>query len=482
MARYLILLNKNPLYKIFKNHASELILLDYESALDYIEKAKDNNPEGEYEMISEVDYYKQLEKVLMDKDIVKMPEFKIEDILEAHKPRMEYYDNNINGFSLPIVVDKDNDYAKRLIEVLENYYDYMNGKIAFNDEIDLIKEIRFNTKRIIGAVESYFSGDIGNAKKLIKKVLKQYELDDKNFFVSELDKSYAFRGAAPFRDLHANNYVDTYKKMNEEPLSFYKARKGRVEERIDMLHIPFDKRGLIASQRFSIAGVPCIYLGTTSYVCWNELGKPDSKDFNVCAYRFNEKGKKLRVLNLVISEPLINGVFNRGLQNEESTEKKLQIEMLKIFPLVIATSFTVLEEGRSFKSEYVIPQLIMHCLKELNIDGVAYLSKKGKDDFQYPHGVNLALPVFERNKYEKYGAICDCFELSEPINYGSFSSEKNLDNGETSYINTIYKKFHEVGGENFMAKVNYNDRMTFYGNIKFAHFDNYLLNIERKTY
>ncbi len=436
---------------------------------------------GNYEIISENIYYKYLQKVNMNEEYIEYSKINIEDLLsseqkEAYNFRMEYYDNNINGFSLPIVIKKDSDYIKELSIVLKKYYDFLYNKVAFKDEPNLLKEIEYNINKINCAIENYYKGDIVKSKLLIKEILEQYKSNNQNFFVSELDKSYAFRGIAPFVDLQTNNYEQEYREMNEEPLSFYKARTGNVEDRDGMLHIPFDMRGIIATQRFSIAGIPCIYLGTTSYVCWQELDKPENQNFNVCSYKFNENGKKLKILNLVISQPLINGIFNRRCESEQSIRKKLQIEMLKLFPLVIATSFTVLEKERKFKSEYIISQLIMHCLKELQIDGIAYLSKKGKNDFQYPHGVNLAIPVFEGCEYGKDGKVCDSFTLSKPINYETFLNLKISDFKEESYINKIFKEKDEY--DNFNAKVDFNDKSTFYNNIKFSDFDNYLVNIE----
>jgi len=485
--KYLIILNRRALFNIDNNYNSKLMLLDYDSALEWIKNSKKTNPESNYELISEDDYYKSLEKKLINKEIIKMTDFSNEDPLnkeerEDEEQRTKDLENNINNFKLPIVVAKDCNYIQELEKVLNEYYSHLSNKSAFKNEPGLISVIKDNIEKIIKAVKSYFSGDLGKSKEYIKKILKQYKFDDIHFFISELDKSYAFRGIAPFSDLHASNYDNKYKEMNEETLSFYRARKGNVEKRDEMLHVPFNRRSLIASQRFSIAGIPCIYLGTTSYVCWQELGKPANSDFNVCSYRFNEKGRKLRILNLVISEALINGLSNRSCQNEQGIEKKLQLEMLKIFPLVIATSFTVLEKERSFKSEYIIPQLIMCCLKELNIDGVAYLSKKGINDLQYPHGVNLAIPVFENSKDKKYGDICDKFDLSKPINYETFFNEKELDFGELSYINAIYKQNSEGNVENVISKVHYKGKDVFYGNIKFSDFDNYLVNIERKNY
>lgn len=50
----------------------------------------------------------------------------------------------------------------------------------------------------------------------------------------------------------------------------------------EMFHIPYEKRNLVGNQRFSLSGLPCLYLGGSSYICWEEShdsGNPvDFKD------------------------------------------------------------------------------------------------------------------------------------------------------------------------------------------------------------
>ena len=60
--------------------------------------------------------------------------------------------------------------------------------------------------------------------------------------------------------------------------------------------------------------------------------------------------------------------------------------------LTISTSYKITERERNFKSEYVIPQLLMLSCKKLNLYGVAYYSKQLEDDRFADHAcVNLAV-------------------------------------------------------------------------------------------
>ena len=68
----------------------------------------------------------------------------------------------------------------------------------------------------------------------------------------------------------------TYKELHRP--GFFRARKiSRLTRptRRDLFHVPFEEREKLASQRYSIPGVPCLYLGSSAYVCWEELGRPE---------------------------------------------------------------------------------------------------------------------------------------------------------------------------------------------------------------
>ena len=149
--------------------------------------------------------------------------------------------------------------------------------------------------------------------------------------------------------------------------------------------------------------------------------------------------------------------------------------MIKFLPLVIATSFTVENKDIDKRSEYVIAQLLMEAVSELNIDGIAYLSRQGDTDFQYPQGVNLALPCTDISKEKQYSKYCGMFEISEPVKLDDYTS-KEL--SKKSYINCIYLEKDENGFENFMSKVIIDGAAQYYGNSAYGVFDDYILSQE----
>lgn len=391
---------------------------------------------------------------------------------------------NLEDFNMPIKLDYDKDYYSKLKYGLNDYIDYIKNINDISE--DVIKNIQDNVELIIKSVEDYYNADISEAKSNILKLLEKYTLKD--FILSDLNKSYAFRGISPFSDLldeKKDEYINDYDNKNNYPLSFFKARlSNSTLKKQDMLHIPFCNRELVSTQRFSIPGVPCLYLGTTSYVCWLEMDRPQDNVFNVSSF---ELPKGLKILNLVIDQELINNQAKNSKRFEgEKRVKNIELlqYMIEIMPLVYATSFTIKNRERKFKSEYIVSQLIMQCLSELKIDGIAYVSKKVKNSkIAFPQYINLAIPMKINKKFEfhherdYYADICKAILLTEPVNLSEFikMDESRNSHFRKSYINKCF--YESINSEGLIIlgcrKIEY--RWT-----KFADFDDYIVNLEHK--
>ncbi|MCC0634787.1 RES domain-containing protein [Clostridioides sp. ES-S-0001-02] len=384
---------------------------------------------------------------------------------------------NLNKFNLPVIIENDRDYFNSLKILLNNYIGYIKNINGFC--INSIKSTEQNVDLLIKSLEYYYNADIYKAKKNILDLLSKYV--DNKFIVSNLNENYAFRGIAPFKDLYDENYA--YDQMNETPLSFFKSRIGDSKfSRKDMLHIPFSKRELVKTQRFSIPGVPCLYLGTTSYVCWLEMDKPQDNIFNVSSYKIK---KELRILNLVLDQMLINGHATQVIScdsNKKINNLNMLKTMIEIFPLICATSFRVKNIYREFKSEYIISQLVMQCIEELDIDGIAYTSKKVSHSLlSYPQCVNLALPIKCGSKLEinsesdEYGEICKEIHLTQPVNLSEYLKidRPNMFIKELSYLNCCFN-------DGFTSNIELANRNISYQDTIFSRFDNYIYSLEHK--
>ncbi len=196
---------------------------------------------------------------------------------------------------------------------------------------------------------------------------------------------------------------------NEKPL--YRMRKMENRRDVsykDLFHIPLNKRGGVKTNRYSAPGYPCLYIGTSIYACWEELGRPPMSQSMVARLR-NDVDLELLDLRVPTQQQFCGNI----------------IKYLRVFPLIIACSVKVKDAEAPFKPEYIIPQLLMEYVIDVNVNkklanpisGIYYTSVFRNDDFGY--GIekleNIAIPVHKPLASKKYcHKLCDMFVLSKP--------------------------------------------------------------------
>lgn len=390
-----------------------------------------------------------------------------------------YVDRNINITRLPIKVGTNAEYEVDIKIKLDEFFSAIN-KPAFVYDKNLIDDVSNNIDVVIDIFHGLKKGNRGTAKNLLKDFLKPFIAE--GFLVNELDQSYAFRGIAPYQKLRTTGYDKSYEKNLSTRLTFFRMRtKGIgsstvIESLGDIVHLPYKLAHRATEMRYSRAGYPCLYLGTTSWVCANECRwDKGSQELYGSVFVPNEEGKKLKILNLAISQYLIDGIHHAKSEADRDLRLDLQRAMIKLYPLVLAMSYAIDDSSRSVKYEYLISQCLMDVVLDLGIDGIAYLSAQGEDEFQYPHGVNLALPAYDLRETNQYSKYCNAFYISEPAKFDNQES-----NRAKSYINEIYTKYRDgrtagdITSENFSSKIPLNGKMIFYGDTEYGKYDNYL--------
>lgn len=344
-------------------------------------------------------------------------------------------DTRLSEFQIPVQIQNDCDYYQTLISILDKYYDHISTICNLSSET--IHDVAANIEIIKDAIQNYFKGNICAAKVLIQDLIKVYL--DEDFFVSKFDKSYAFRGIAPLKEQQKKfgydvAYKELYQAMNEVPISMFRGRISKTNLEIkEMLHIPFDSREKVSTERYSMSGIPCLYLATTTLGCYLELGTPQYDTLYLSSFKVNNP--KMKLLNLCITQYTINGAAAGYVENYEIPHI---LNLIKIFPLIIASSFVVNNNAkRSFKTEYIIPQLIMMSINELGIESVAYLSVHMPDYYAYPQCVNIAIPMVQNDFSNKYSNQLQYFTLTEPVCFSSCLRNHRRP-ATKSYINKFY--------------------------------------------
>jgi len=496
--KYLIFNRADPLTPIFQsdiNFNSGWLELEKDKAIKFVNENNKKEGSEQFYFLSVFEHLKRIEKMMSEGEFNKCDEA-IEDALnnssEYSKLRKEldaFYeerDEGINGFSLPAEAASNDDYKTKLKEMLDSFICNID-KPAFKLYGNLYEEVKSICKMVMDSLDLAVAGRNYESEAVLAELLSSYITHE--FAVSELDKSYAFRGLAPFTKLHSPNKED-YDLMLGGDISFFRGRPKNktatceISTLKDICSLPYSKRHLSNDLRFSSKGNICLYLGTTSYVCSRECRWDESsQDLYMAAFRFNEKGKKLKILNLVISELLINGIYNRSIDGKGSCKQALRNAMIKLFPLVIATSFTIKTDdevrkkcyGESEKFEYLLTQRLIKAIKLADIDGVAYLSRQGENDLQYPHGVNLAIPMSDVSENKEYSNLYEYFEMTQPISLNEDILSPKMAVNEMSYINKHYPEFL-YSCPDVLSQVHYQGENIFYGKTPFSKLDNYLIN------
>jgi len=477
---------------------SHVMELSEDEAIKYVNEKNKQYGENFYWCEKIGDWLKRLQSPQMDKFYEEMDKLCDEiyeqlmgnhDIRNAIKKNCEERDKNINGFQIPFVADNNEDYEKKLKEKLSAFKKEIN-RPAFEKEGNLIADVRDICDKVINAFDAAKSDKNDEAEKIVAEILKNYK--QYYFAVSELDRSYAFRGMAPFEELRPSwGNKKNYENMLSSDLNFFRARVVGAEEKIckieEINYLPYSMRERSKDMRFSSKGKVCLYLGTTTYVCSKECRWNKRDNLYLSSFKFNESGKRLKILNLVVLQALMNGMIPRDENNME--EKKIHNAMIRVFPLVIATMFSIKTSdderakkyNETIKYEYLLSQVLMNVLQKEGIDGVAYLSRQGNDDFQYPQMVCLAIPVTNINSEDEYGDLIKCYEITKPVLFSEFDENKHFE--KKSYINEkwpTHLKYELCEGEreNYSAKVDYEEKEVFYQDTPFSRMDNYLVSQE----
>lgn len=351
-----------------------------------------------------------------------------------------------NKFLTPFLLDSDNEYFGKLKNKLKELVDELELRGAESDIIDVAR--RFSD-RIIDSIELYYKGDIIKSQTIINELINEFP-DDNEYAISGINTGSAFPG---------------YSQETLE-VQFFRARlNDRVEDypARQMLHIPFSKREIVKSERFSIPGLPCLYLGNSSYACWIEMGRPADYQFNVSPVVLDNTQK---VLNLAVSI--------RDLQSYQELDKKVDISefkndivtLLKLVILNICTSYKIQNRNRNFKSEYIISQMIMLACKNRGLDGVAYLSKQVSSEvFASIVGVNVAL-FAKYNGEDELSEICEHIKIGDSFNYSMY---KKL------LPSLKYKGYRlRIDASPYINNIGSLDRQFPYKETEFYDFDKYL--------
>ncbi|RPH29567.1 MAG: hypothetical protein EHM93_17165 [Bacteroidales bacterium] len=309
------------------------------------------------------------------------------DIYNNLKPYLK-----IKELQIPLEQVTDIYFPDFLSNALDNYVAYYNKELL--QQIDY--EIAFNTDD-----NSIVFSKIVNLSNSIKETIDLFYNGNIFEATDNFNKSL---------DSIFFNEIQTLSTIKEDT-NFYRARKNENKHftKSDLFHIRFEQRHTVSTNRYSVPGFPALYLGDSTYVCWEEFDRYRLRDL---WYSRIVNVRELKVIKIQRTEDFIN-----------ETDLIVQVYQLPhllryliLFPLTIACSIKVKYTNGNFKPEYIIPQLLLQYIsKNKTIDGLMFPSTKV--DYSKLFDVlayNYVFPVKSISKKGYCKFLIDTFHVSEP--------------------------------------------------------------------
>lgn len=283
----------------------------------------------------------------------------------------------------------------------KDFIDFFNDTL--DEYLDLVDQLD-DIDTIITRVR-YKPRFVQKTLRLLIEGLKECVL---KYMEGNINESYITLGKTLQHE--QKNFYEILKQTEiPEGVNFYRIREKRENYMLavdQMFHIPFELRGCVTNQRYSINGFPSLYLASNLYTCWEELKRPELSNFQAIRFKNNET---LTVLDL--TPPDLNHLFTRE-----------NYRYVLVWPIIFACSIKVKNTKDVFKPEYIIPQLLLQWVRENDyIDCIRYFStniekfgSKSKGDFS-----NFVFPVKKMTKKGHCSALKEIFEHTEVISWQS---------------------------------------------------------------
>jgi hypothetical protein len=276
-----------------------------------------------------------------------------------------------------------------IIDLLKDVFTELSKEMSTDENFAKIGQDNYDktttySAKIIATISRWFEGNISEAKRTFDETLKERLL--------LLPRKIVQSGQCFYRVRTSNEH--------------------KILGRKDLFHIPFEYRNKISTQRFSIPGFPCLYLGNSVYICWEELNRPNFHDIQVAKF---ENKSEINLYNLSYEQYNI-----QKLTPQNPTDDDL-INLLLAYPIIAACSIQVPQNRQldPFKPEYLIPQIVLQTLMEqedTNSIGIIYSSTKIYKENSKNEGSfeNFILPTTSEIRAKGY-----CNDLTKLFNMTS---------------------------------------------------------------
>lgn len=231
--------------------------------------------------------------------------------------------------------------------------------------------------------------------------------------------------------------TNTYNSLHIERIDPF--AKGKTYGRERVFHTPYNLRSKVSTNRYSIAGYPSLYLGTSLELCCEETHINPRQDFALASIFKLERTLEYSNTNIQVIElgvkpqdflnnRRVNERFERRIESSLLDSSNVRAAYMLWYPLIAACSYIRVNKNDPFAAEYIIPQLLMQWVRseigsqqdaENEYDqliGIRYFScasNKASD-----MGFNYVFPTSGKQKSSSLpycSVLAKSFYLSKPV-------------------------------------------------------------------
>lgn len=232
---------------------------------------------------------------------------------------------------------------------------------------------------------------------------------------------------------------------NEDELELFRAvsvEDNKPYNRSRVFHTPYNLRSKVTTSRYSIAGYPSLYLGTSLELCCEEIHRNPYSNFTIASMFKLEKITEYTNTHIQIIELGIkpqdfviagnNDNRQRWIHTNTLNNNDVKAAYLLWYPLIASCSYIRINKKDPFAAEYIIPQLLMQWVRnEIKIKtndeydqlvGIRYFSCASVKSSDM--GFNYVFPT-SGNKMENSpfcSVLANVFRLTSPVYIHEFNS------------------------------------------------------------
>lgn len=352
-----------------------------------------------------------------------------------------------NGSDFATTLDNLFNHYIKQFELLSNEKDHLYNSIRAN-----VKDIKRVCGLLIKAVNHYFNGFPSKAYASFERAMDILMDKPLKIYQKSVMEQFEIPG-------------DRYRKDDDLKLfRVVSVDDNKPYSRVRVFHTPYNLRSKVSTSRYSIAGYPSLYLGTTLALCCEEIHMNPHQNFALASMFKLERtleytNTNIRVIELGVKPQDFLGLdyanesHERHISQNLLNDSNIRSAYLLWYPLIASCSYIRTNKNDPFAAEYIIPQLLMQWVRNEigsnkgdeydQLVGIRYFScasVKASD-----MGFNYVFPTSGQQKSAELpycSVLTKAFRLTNPVYIHEYDNLHTCewllrDSNDFDFINSI---------------------------------------------